>query len=317
MRAGHGWRVSGDERSGESMRAHALRRRMAFGALFFCLLSAVGSAWAYLPSPERIYRAMAAANKADGRDGAIQLKLALQIGDRPGVATAELISHPSGLARIELRGAGGLVERHLLQGDTVTVSRNGQLVDNPRTFLPPLFLLQAQSGALVESILESLSVDVDSWGLTPCGEADCLLIGDPDQAIARPDPPPLKGLDAWAASRAEPPRSDPPEDEVAANEEGPTAENLEGEPVASARVWVERGRYEVRGYADGHGVEIRLGPLAEFGALQVPAWIQIDEKERAPARLEVVAAERVNAPGAAFTQEWLFAPAPGSAVQNP
>ena len=311
MQAGRGWRVSGDERVGDGMRARASQRPWAC-ALLFCLLFVAASAWAYLPSPERIYRAMAAANKADGRDGAIQLKLELQIGDRPGVATAELISHPSGLARIELRGAGGLVERHLLQGDTVTVSRNGQLVEDPRTFLPPLFLLQAQSGALVESILESLSVDVESWGLTPCGETDCLLIGDPDQAIARPEPPPLRGLDAWAASRAASPRSDPPK-----SEEAPTAEDLGGEAVASARVWVERGRYEVRGYADGHGVEIRLGPLAQFGALQVPAWIQIDENERAPARLEVVAAERVNAPGAAFTQEWLFAPEPGPAIQNP
>lgn len=298
------------------MRAHALPRLMVFSVLLFCLFFAAGSAWAYLPSPERIYRAMAAANKADGRDGAIQLKLKLQIGDRPGVATAELISHPSGLARIELRAAGGLVERHLLQGDTVTVSRNGQLVENPRTFLPPLFLLQAQSGPLVLSILESLSVDVESWGLTPCGETDCLLIGDPDQAIARPDPPPLRGLDAWAARRAEPPTSAPEED-AAENDAGLRAQDLEGEPAASARVWVERGRYEVRGYADGYGVEIRLGPLAQFGPLQVPAWIQIEEKDRAPARLEVVAAERVNAPGAAFTQEWLFAPAPGPAVQNP
>ncbi|MCH2184347.1 hypothetical protein MK280_00585 [Myxococcota bacterium] len=300
------------------MRARASRRAAAFGLLSIGLLGLSGSVLAYLPSPERIYRAMAAANKADGRDGAIQMKLQLQIGDRPAVATAELISHPSGLARIELRGAGGLLERHLLQGDTLTVSRNGQVVENPRTFLPPLFLLQARTGPLVESILESLSVDVESWGLTPCGEADCLLIGDPARAIARPEPPPLKGLDAWAARRAERGTLDSSKLEANRKEDASTEEVLEGDPPASsARVWVERGRYEVRGYADGHGVEIRLGPLAQFDKLQVPAWIQIEEKDRAPARLEVLAAERVNAPGAAFTQEWLLAPVPGPPGQSP
>ena len=284
-----------------------MRLRSAFVLLVLLALGAAGSVWAYLPSPERIYRAMAAANKADGRDGAFQMTLRLQIGDRPGVATAELISHPSGLARIELRGAGGLLERHLLQGDTLTVSRNGQAVEDPRIFLPPLFLLQARSGSVVQSMLETLSVDVESWGLTPCGEADCLLIGDPSQAIERPTPPPLRGLDAWAASRAR--RSVPTDGGRGEAEADLDAQALEkGDSMTPARVWVETGRYEVRGYADGRGVEIRLGPLAQFDQLSVPAWISIEQKDRAPARLEVVGAERVNAPGAAFTQEWLFSP---------
>ena len=293
----------------------ACLRRPGLGRMLVVLLFLVGfSADAYLPSPERIYQAIAATNRADGRDESLRLSLTLQIGDRPGVATAELISHPSGLARIELRGAGGLLERHLLQGDHFLVVRNGEAVEDPRTFLPPLFLLQAKSGERVRNVLETLSVQGDAIGLATCGDEDCLLIGDLTRAIPRPEPPPVRGVEAWEAARADGISEVSSDSESAAVEEPPPEEEESvalvdealPENFRPARVWVETGRYEVRGYDDGEGALVRLGSVAAFEGVKVPSWISIEETGRAPARFEVVGAERVVAPGAAFTQEWLY-----------
>ena len=310
--------------AGGQGKKHGFLRRPGLGRMLVVLLFLIGfSAEAYLPSPDRIYQAIAATNRADGRGESLRLSLTLQIGDRPGVATAELISHPSGLARIELRGGEGLLERHLLQGEQVWVSRNGEAVEDPRIFLPPLFLLQAKSGEMVRNVLETLSVQADAIGLATCGDEDCLLIGDPARAIARPEPPPIRGVEAWEAARADGISEAASELELDAVSEPDSGEEesvaLIEEPLPAnlrpARVWVETGRYEVRGYDDGQGALIRLGAVAAFEGLKVPSWISIEETGRAPARFEVVAAERVVAPGAAFTQEWLYSA--DAAAQSP
>jgi len=272
---------------------------MVIATQVFAIVTAVQ---AYVPPPERIQEAIAETNKTDGRDQAIRLELSMQIGERTAVATGELVSHPTGLARLELRGAGGLVERHLLQGNELTVTRNGQPVDDPRAFLLPFFMLQADRPETLRAALNSFHVLADQVGLAECGDSDCLLIGDPARAIPRPEPPPIRGLAAYEA--------------ITGTGKGSGITVLEsGEPLGQGakdgvhhpRVWVETKTYEIRGFDDANDVKIRLGPIASFDKLRVPAWITIEEPGRVPARFDVLRASQVTAPASAFSREWLFA----------
>jgi hypothetical protein len=101
----------------------------------------VNSAGAAVPSAEKIADAVAETNRLSGRSDPVLFEVTLRIGDGEPVATGVLASHPTGLARLELRSRRGFVERHLLQGDAYTASRDGQLLDPPHPFLPPTFFL--------------------------------------------------------------------------------------------------------------------------------------------------------------------------------
>lgn len=285
-------------------------------ALLLVLVAAAAPALhAYVPPPDRVHRAIAATNKADGRDQAVRLELSMQIGERRGVATGELVSHPTGLARLELQGAGGLIERHLLQGNELMVTRNGQPLDDPRAFLLPFFLLQADRADTLRAALTTFSVLADQIGLVECGEADCLVIGDPTRTVSPPDPPPVRGLDRYEAIKgrhagvsgtgigtAGAGRASGP---GGALRGGVPPTGTEGSPWP--RLWVETGSFEIRGFDGADGVKIRLGPIASFEELRVPAWITIEEPGRAPARFEVLSASQVTAPASAFSRDWLYA----------
>jgi hypothetical protein len=265
---------------------------------------------AFVPTAERIQDAIAETNVASGRDQALRLELTLQIGQRPGVASAELISHPTGLARLELRAGPDLVERHLLQGDVMRVSRNGEMLDEHRYFLPPLFVLQADSSVTLRAALSSLDVLVDVVGLTECDESDCFVIGDKSREISRREPPKLPGLEGY-----DPPEEDADDLDLESESAPGPAMSAPGpgvDEVPSARIWpnvmVDVGSYEVRAIETAAGVRIQLGPIAVFDKLRVPAWILIHEPGRAPARFDVVRASQVNAPASAFKQSWLLSP---------
>jgi hypothetical protein len=103
--------------------------------------------------------------------------VSLRIGDGDALATGVLATHPTGLARLELRGTAGVVERHLLQGNEYTASRDGTLLERPRPFLPPVFLLQATSGAALSAALESYGVASQVAVLGRVGDHDCYVIG--------------------------------------------------------------------------------------------------------------------------------------------
>jgi hypothetical protein len=274
-------------------------------AVFAVLAAAAPGLYAYVPPPNRIHTAIADTNKADGRAQAIRLEFSMQIGERTGVATGELISHPTGLARLELVGGGGLLERHLLQGNERTATRNGVLLDDARAFLPPFFILQADSGVTLRAALTSFGIAVDSIGLAPCGDEDCLLIGDRDRQIPRPEPPSVAGLEAESGA------AEPSPGIVFETGAGGGIE-LGGEVPDTAqtvwpRVWVETRTYEIRGFDDSLGSHIRLGPIVSFGKLRVPSWISVEEPGRVTARFDVTAAGQVVAPASAFSREWLFA----------
>ena len=74
------------------------------------------------------------------------------------------------------------------------------------------------------------------------------------------------------------------------------------------KLWIDTESYEVRGIDLASGVRVRLGPIAVFDELRVPAWISIEQPGKAPARLDVVRASLVDAAASAFTRAWLLAP---------
>jgi hypothetical protein len=148
---------------------------------------------AYLPPSERIASAAATANRGAGRVGVLKVEVALHLGasEQP-VATGELLSDPGGLARLELRSSGGVVERHLLRGGELLARRDGGVIEAPRPFLPPFFLLQAKSGAGLMAALSILGVSAHEGALGYEGEHDCYVLGgresSPGPAVRSPRP---------------------------------------------------------------------------------------------------------------------------------
>lgn len=259
------------------MRRTALRAAPALAlALGLAAALAVGPARAYIPDPERIVQAVTETNRASGRTRALKLEVVVRIAEGDPVATGEIVTHPNGLARLELRGAGGLVERQLLAGSERRAARGGVPVDEPRAFLPPLFLLQADDGLALEAALSTFGVDTEAVGLAPCGDRDCYVVGG--RVIA-----------GGAPADAEDPRA-----------------------PALPSLWVDVETHEEVAIVEQDGVRVRLGPPAGFsGGVRMPAWMLVDEPGRPPARLEVRSVTPVNAPAAAFDDDWLLAPSPG------
>ena len=135
------------------------------------------SSLAAIPTAPKIAEAVAEANEVSGRAEPLLLEVSLRVGEGPPAATGVLATHPTGLARLELKSQQGFVERHLLQGDAYRASRNGELLDEFHPFLPPVFLLQATSGAALSAALESFGVLRQEVVLGRLGEHDCYVFG--------------------------------------------------------------------------------------------------------------------------------------------
>ena len=132
---------------------------------------------AVIPTAAKIAKAVAAANRSAGRSEPVLLDVTLTIGEGPPAATGVLATHPTGLARLELHSHLGFVERHLLQGNAHSASRDGVMLDDPRHFLPPVFLLQATSGAALSAALASFGIAAEEAVLGRVGEFDCYVFG--------------------------------------------------------------------------------------------------------------------------------------------
>jgi hypothetical protein len=150
-------------------------RRLAALAAVAGLLGS-GSAGAGTPSSEKVAGAVAEANRKAGRAKPLLLDVSLGAGGGGPGATGTLVTHPTGLARLELRGAGGL-ERHLLQGSQYAASLDGEIVDSPRPLLLPLFLLQADTGPSLRAALASFGVASSEIGLGLADDRDCYVLG--------------------------------------------------------------------------------------------------------------------------------------------
>ena len=135
------------------------------------------AAAAAIPSAPKIAEAVAEANQMSARVEPLLIEVVLHIGAGEPVARGQLAAHPTGLARLELRSSAGFVERHLLQGDDYRASRDGQLLDSFHPFLPPIFLLQAESGAALAAALESFGVSEQEVVLGRMGDHDCYVFG--------------------------------------------------------------------------------------------------------------------------------------------
>jgi len=135
-------------------------------------------AHAVIPPPPKVAQAVAEANRVARRSKPLLLKVTLTIGEgQPVAANGTLASHPTGLARLELKSNRGFVERHLLQGTAYTASRDGQLIAEPRTFLPPVFFLQARSGEDLIAAMESYGIASIDGVLGRVGDYDCFVFG--------------------------------------------------------------------------------------------------------------------------------------------
>jgi hypothetical protein len=120
---------------------------------------------------------VAQTNRSEGRSEPLLLDVVLRIGDSEPLATGVLATHPTGLARLELRSNQGFVERHLLQGSEYSASRDGRMLRSPRPFLPPIFLLQSGSGAALSAALASYGISVAEVALGLADDHDCYVLG--------------------------------------------------------------------------------------------------------------------------------------------
>lgn len=324
-------------------------RRAASGGALACLvvlvLAASQPAAAFIPKANRIAGAVAQVNRASGRTQALRIQLSMRFGDGEPVAAGELVTHPTGLARLELRAANELVERHLLQGSDHIASRRGELLAAPRPFLPPLFLLQADEAVTLRAALSSYGIDADLVGLALCEEEECFVLGDP----ARVPPPTEEELAAIELPRTavdaselwgEPLLTDAADDgpsvveaQLEVEVEGQDAAEATAEivgaeaeamvspanlPSAQANVWIDMTTFEVRRIESAAGVGVELGPLQSFGPLRFPGWVVIHEPDQPPVTLEFLEVVPVNAPATAFSRSWLMAPViPAAAAEAP
>jgi hypothetical protein len=275
-----------------------------FGALLL-LAQAVAPAGAFIPKASRIVSAIALANSQAGRSQALLFQLRLRMGDGDVLAEGELLTHPSGFARLELRGANDLIERHLLQGMEHTASRNGGWLLQPRPLLPPLFFVQAESGASLKAALAAFGVDSNLVGLAVCGDSDCFVVGDPRRVPAR--------------VAATPPGT-PEQEQAPAVQlgEGDLAPGLASLQPKQANVWVDMRSYRIRRFELAGGVVVELGPPMLNDKIETPQWVVINEPDRAPVTLEFTQVVAVSAPARSFREDWLLTgTTEGSAPSEP
>jgi hypothetical protein len=261
----------------------------------------------FVPEADRVTRAVAGVNKSSGRAQALRFDLDMRIADGEVIARGELVTHPTGLARLELRASDGLVERHVLQGNLHEASRNGIRLEQYRAFLPPLYLLQAASRVTLAAALEGFGVRGDLIGLAPCGESNCYVIGDPGRVV----PATAAGVEPASAQGTQP----SPAPETSALHVGPVL-------GAFATIWVDIESFDLLRIESRAGVRTTLGPVITSDGVRAPSWILIEEPEQSSVRFEVTKVTPVNAPAVAFGESWLLAPvgnspAPAPALEAP
>ena len=240
------------------------RRLAAFAAAAW--LVSLGPAAGGTPSAEKLAGAVAEANRKAGRAKPLLLEVSLRTGDGPASATGTLVTHPTGLARLELRGADGL-ERHLLQGSQYAASRDGEILASPLPLLPPLFLLQADSGPSLRVALASFGVAASEAGLGLADDRDCYVIGGRGR--------------------------------------GDSDDGARGAGSHVPSLWVELRSFEVVAVDRADGVRYRFGPTGTFEGVRIPRWVEIAAPGEPPVRLEIQRVAKASAPAAAFGTGWL------------
>ena len=280
-------------------------------------------AQAFIPMADRTMSEIAEVNRASKRNQALQLDLTMRVGGRDPIARGQLVSHPSGLARLELKGFDGRVDRYLLSGRELLGAKDGRRLDQPQPLLQPFFFLQPSTSMTLRAALHAFDVLSGSIGLAPCGEEDCFVIGDPRLEAPLPAPEAIALEDGISADSV----IDDPLDPYAAGEiyELPATTDSEGESMGLEdalegpelgisedallpRLWVDTEDLQVRRIDRASGVFTIFGPIVSFDKVMVPAWFEVHEPDAEPIRFEVDRAVQVNAPPQAFSRKWVFAP---------
>jgi hypothetical protein len=150
-------------------------RALLAAALVAALLAP--AAWGVIPDAQKITNALTASNRKAGRGNPLLFDVTLRIGDSGPLATGVMATHPTGLARLELRSKQGFTERHLLQGSEYSASRDGRMLRSPRPFLPPIFLMQSTSSAALRAALASFGVSGGEVVLGLAENRDCYVLG--------------------------------------------------------------------------------------------------------------------------------------------
>ncbi len=293
-------------------------------ALAIGLILGVGPvAQAFIPMADRTMSEIAEVNRASKRNQALQLDLTMRVGGRDPIARGQLVSHPSGLARLELKGFDGRVDRYLLSGRELLGAKDGRRLDQPQPLLQPFFFLQPSTSMTLRAALHAFDVLSGSIGLAPCGEEDCFVIGDPRLEAPLPAPEAIALEDGISADSV----IDDPLDPYDAGEiyELPATTDREGESMGLEdalegpelgisedallpRLWVDTEDLQVRRIDRASGVFTIFGPIVSFDKVMVPAWFEVHEPDAEPIRFEVDRAVQVNAPPQAFSRKWVFAP---------
>jgi hypothetical protein len=151
-----------------------VRRLAGFAA---ALALGAAAALAYVPPADRVARAVADASRGHGRAQPLAIRVSVRGEGETPLATGTLLSDPRGAARLELRHASGFVERQLRQGRSLAASRDGALLADAHPLLPPLWLLQAEPGALLQTRIAELGGDPNAVALGYEGGADCYVLG--------------------------------------------------------------------------------------------------------------------------------------------
>jgi hypothetical protein len=153
-------------------------RRLAVGGLL-ALIATWTSAptLGFVPSAEKVSEAVAETNDRDQRAQALQVEVVLRdpLGHEKSAGTAWL--HPAGEVRLELRTPEGDVERRRLVGGRERVMQDGRSQSPERPLLPPLALLQADTGDGLRALLRALGGRDERVELGLEGSHDCYVLG--------------------------------------------------------------------------------------------------------------------------------------------
>jgi hypothetical protein len=156
----------------------------AGAALAAALCLTAWAALAYIPPAERIARAVAETNRALGRARTLELDVSFERENGEELAAGSLLSDPNGSARLEVKHATGFVERQLRRGKALEASRDGSPIRDPHPLLAPLFLLQAEHGAVLQTRIAELGGSPDAVALRHDGDHDCYVLGGKDAAAS-------------------------------------------------------------------------------------------------------------------------------------
>ncbi len=158
-----------------------MRRSAKAGAILASALLLAFGAGAHVPSGEAVAEAVAQGQKKARRGGLTEFRIRVvrqAEGELPvAVGAGAMWSDPEGRARLTLQRGEGEVERQLRSSEGFAAAEAGRFIRRPLQILPPLWVLQAEEGALLLEQLAELGGDPERIELGYEGAHDCFVLG--------------------------------------------------------------------------------------------------------------------------------------------